>query len=299
VEWPKNPQLEWSPPGHGDLYLALYSRGLLDQLIDAGYEYAFISNADNLGAVMNPRILGHFIDSELPFMMEVADRTEADKKGGHLARYKNGQLVLREIAQCPDADQSAFQDVSKHRYFNSNNLWLHLPHLKDILRKNDYILDLPLIRNQKTVDPRDPDSTPVYQIETAAGSAISIFTGASALRIPRSRFSPVKNTNDLLAVRSDLYTLSEDFQINAVFSTGETAPVIDLDSRFFKLIDDFEERFSEGIPSLQACRKLTVRGDVKFGKNIRLEDEITVINEGDRQKIVRDDTILKDTVVKL
>ena len=295
VVWSENPQLEWSPPGHGDLYLALYSRGLLEQLINAGYKYAFISNADNLGAVLDPKILGHFIRNEYPFMMEVADRTEADKKGGHLARRKDGQLVLREIAQCPKEDQGAFQDIRKHRYFNTNNLWLSLPRLRQILQSNDNILDLPLIRNQKTVDPRNQASTPVFQIETAAGSAVVIFEGSSAIRVPRTRFSPVKNTNDLLAVRSDLYLLSEDFQINATFFGDTDSPVIDLDTQYYKFIDDFEKRFFQGTPSLKNCRKLTVKGDVKFGKNIQLFGNISIINNDKNQKIIPDNTVLKKT----
>ena len=295
VHWPQNSQLEWSPPGHGDLYLALYSRGVLEQLIDAGYQYVFISNADNLGAVLDPTILGHFIQNNYPFMMEVADRTEADKKGGHLARRKDGQLILREIAQCPEADQPAFQDTKKHRYFNTNNLWLNLLELRKTLQKNNFIFDLPLIRNQKTVDPRDPDSTPVFQIETAAGSAVSIFKGSSAIRVPRTRFSPVKNTNDLLAVRSDLYSLSDNFQVNALFTPGIHSPVIDLDSRYYKLIDDFEERFSDGPPSLKNCRMFKIQGDIKFGKLVRLEGNVTLINKDKVQKNIPDNTVFKNT----
>ena len=47
-------------------------------------------------------------------MMEVAERTPADLKGGHLARYKNGPLVLREIAQCPKNELAAFQDIQRY-----------------------------------------------------------------------------------------------------------------------------------------------------------------------------------------
>ncbi len=94
---------------------------------DKGYEYAFVSNADNLGATLDERILGWFAREELPFLMEVADRTEADRKGGHLAqRADGGGLVLREIAQTPDDDVDAFQDTSRHRFFNTNTLWVNL-----------------------------------------------------------------------------------------------------------------------------------------------------------------------------
>ena len=97
--WPQDPELEWCPPGHGDIYVALITSGMLDALVEAGYEYGFVSNADNLGAVLDTRLVGYFVEQQLPFMMEVADRTEADRKGGHLAQRSNGQLLLREIAQ--------------------------------------------------------------------------------------------------------------------------------------------------------------------------------------------------------
>ncbi len=171
-----------------------------------GYRYAFTSNVDNLGATIEPAILGYFVAQGLPFMMEVADRTEADQKGGHLARRAaTGRLLLRETAQCPPSDTEAFQDITRHRYFNTNNLWINLDALADLLARSEDGVALPLIRNSKTVDPRDPDSPPVYQLETAMGAAIELFDGAGAIRVPRSRFAPVKTTDDLLGVRSDAY----------------------------------------------------------------------------------------------
>jgi len=280
VSWPANPALEWAPPGHGDIYTALVTSGMLDTLLEHGYEYAFVSNSDNLGAALDAAILGYFVANQLPFMMEVADRTPADRKGGHLARRKrDGQLILRESAQCPEEDKSAFQNVSRHRYFNTNNLWFHLPTLKRVMEERQGILGLPMIVNKKTVDPRDPTSTPVYQIETAMGSAIAVFAGAQALRVPRSRFSPVKTTNELLAVRSDAFILTDDYRVMLHPQRQGRAVVIDLDPRFYKLIDEFDKRFPDGPPSLLHCDRLVVRGDVVFKGRIVLEGEVEIINE--------------------
>ena len=135
-------------------------------------------------------------------MLEAADRTPADRKGGHLCRTADGRLALRESAQCPPEEKDDFQDIDRHRYFNTNNLWVHLPTLRDLLEKNDGFLPLPTLVNHKTLDPRDPDSAAVFQLETVMGTAISLFPDAAAVRVPRHRFSPVKNTNDLLGVRS-------------------------------------------------------------------------------------------------
>ena len=123
VDWPADPGLEWAPPGHGDLYTALVTSGLLEALL-ARLPVGLVSNADNLGAVLEPRILAWIARDEVPFVMEVADRTEADRKGGHLARRRDGGLVLREIAQTPEDDVDAFQDIGRHRFFNTNTLWV-------------------------------------------------------------------------------------------------------------------------------------------------------------------------------
>lgn len=292
AEHPDNPHVEWAPPGHGDIYTALVTSGMLDKLLAAGYKYAFVSNSDNLGAVMDTNILGYFATEELPFMMEVADRTEADKKGGHLAKAADGQLILRESAQCPDEDEKYFQDVSRHKYFNTNNLWLNLPALKKVLDEQDGILGLPMIRNAKTVDPRDKTSTPVYQIETAMGSAIAVFKGAGAVRVSRSRFAPVKKTTDLLAVRSDAYILTDDHRIvqNPAREMGDL--VIKLDDNYYKLIDQMEARFPKGAPSLIGCERLTVTGDVLFGGNVTVKGEVTVTNLEAEQMEISDGAIL-------
>jgi len=279
ADCPQNPELEWCPPGHGDIYPALVTSGMLDRLMDAGYEYCFVSNADNLGAVMEPSILGYFVQNGLSFMMEAADRTEGDRKGGHLARLKSGRYVLREIAQCPEEDIEAFQDIERHRYFNTNNIWIYLSALKDVMDRKKGVLELPMIRNRKTLDPRDPESTPVYQLETAMGAAIGVFDAAGVIRVPRSRFAPVKNTNHLLAVRSDCYVLDDTFQVvpNPERKRGQI--FIDLDPAYYKLIDDFGERFPFGPPSLLNCASLTVKGDFLFGSGITLQGNVLLRND--------------------
>jgi UTP--glucose-1-phosphate uridylyltransferase len=291
--WPENPHLEWCPPGHGDIYAALVTSNILDRLLAAGYEYAFVSNADNLGAVVDPAILGYFVEKRFSFMMEAADRTAQDKKGGHLAQYKSGGYLLREVAQCADADMPAFQDIERHRYFNTNNIWLHLPTLKQVMAHNEGLLLLPMIKNKKTIDPRNTDSTPVIQLETAMGSAISIFPQAGAIRVPRTRFAPVKSTNDLLAVRSDCYTLTEQYHVVPNPACHVDKLSIDLDMGYYKRIDDFESRFPFGPPSLIDCNSLHVKGDFSFGSNVKLEGRVALINSGNMPFVIQDQVRLQ------
>ena len=261
VEWPADPGLEWAPPGHGDIYTSLAGSGILEALLERGFEYAFVSNSDNLGAVLDPRILAWLAHERLPFLMEVVEGGPGDRKGGHIAR-RDGRLILRETAQAPEGDDS-FGDHERWRFYNTNNLWISLPALADRGRA----LDLPLIVNHKTVDPSDPGSPEVVQLETAMGAAVGAIDGAAALQVPRTRFAPVKTTNDLLVVRSDAYVLREDdaHVEPAPERAGMEPPFVDLDPRFYKLLDDFEARFPCGPPSLLRAERLVVRGDVRFG----------------------------------
>jgi UTP--glucose-1-phosphate uridylyltransferase len=259
VEWPADPGLEWAPPGHGDIYPSLIGSGMLADLLERGFEYAFVSNSDNLGAVLEPRILAWLARERLPFLMEVVEGTEGERKGGHIAR-RDGRLVLRETAQAPEGDDS-FGDYRRWRHYNTNNLWISLPALAGAGPP-----DLPVIVNRKTVDPSDPESPGVIQLETAMGAAVGAIDGAAALRVPRWRFAPVKTTNDLLVVRSDAYVLrEEDGRVEpAPERAGMPPPVVDLDPRYYKLLSDFEARFPSGPPSLLRAEGLTVRGDVVF-----------------------------------
>jgi UTP--glucose-1-phosphate uridylyltransferase len=274
VEWPADPALEWAPPGHGDVYTSLAGSGMLDELLERGYRYVFISNSDNLGAVLDTRILDWFAAEELPFLSESTDRTEGDRKGGHLARRRSdGGLVLRETAQTPDEDREAFEDVSRHRYFNCNNVWVDLRALRQKLSEGDGVLGLPMIVNRKTVDPNDASSPAVVQLETAMGAAIGVFDGAGALRVPRGRFTPVKTTSDLLVVRSDAYRLGEEWTVS---TARERPPLVSLDDQYYKLMGDFEPRFPEGPPSLIEAERLEVKGDVTFGRDVVVRGSVTV-----------------------
>ncbi|MGJ8633832.1 MAG: UTP--glucose-1-phosphate uridylyltransferase, partial [Luteolibacter sp.] len=283
VEWPADPDQEWCPPGHGDLYPALVGSGWLDKLLDEGVNYAFVSNSDNLGAILDASLLAFFAESGAPFMMEVTRRTAADKKGGHLAkRNSDGRLLLREVAQCPDESLDEFQDIAKHRYFNTNSLWLNLKKLKAQLTADSGVLPLPMIKNRKTVDPRDSSSTPVFQLEIAMGSAIECFEGALAIEVPRSRFAPVKTTADLLALRSDAYEVLEDGQVRLREERNDVPPNISLSGEY-KLVDSLDEL---GVPGLIKCDSLRVSGLVSFEDGVVIEGDVVFENKNAERKTI-------------
>ncbi|MDO5064298.1 MAG: UTP--glucose-1-phosphate uridylyltransferase [Actinomyces bowdenii] len=278
VEWPVDPELEWCPPGHGDIYTALMASGVLDALIEQGYRYAMTSNSDNLGAAPSARIAGWFAASGAPYAAEMCRRTPADVKGGHLAvRTRDGRIILRDTAQTPAEEMHYFTDQFRHPFFHTNNLWFDLQVLRETLVERRGILGLPLIKNTKTVDPADPGSTPVVQIETAMGAAVEAFEGATAIEVPRSRFLPVKTTNDLLLLRSDAYELDDAGLLTQV---ARPACTVSLDSRFYKTIKDFEARFPHGAPSLRGAVSFTVAGDWTFGEGVVATGQAAVAEAG-------------------
>jgi UTP--glucose-1-phosphate uridylyltransferase len=295
ASWPDDPDHEWCPPGHGDIYAALETSGQLDALLARGFEYAFVSNSDNLGAVLDVDILGYVAAESVPFLMEVIDRSEADRKGGHIARHTDGRLILREIAQCPDDAIECFQDIERHRYFNANNLWLSLRRLKEVLVRTDGVLGLPMITNEKPVDPDDPQSPRVIQLETAMGAAISVFDGARALRVSRTRFVPVKTTGDLIVLWSDVYELTDDYRVVPSPKRREPAPLVDLDGDFYRRVQDLEVRFPHGAPSLVAARRLKVRGDVRFGRDVIVEGDVVIEHAGPVPLLLQDGMRLTPT----
>jgi UTP--glucose-1-phosphate uridylyltransferase len=290
--WPKDPDLEWCPPGHGDIYTALRGQGLLADLIDAGFRYVFVSNSDNLGAVPDARVAGWFAQSGAPFAIEAVRRTPSDRKGGHFARRKeDGRIVLRESAQTLDADREALADLSRHKYCSTNNLWFDLQAMVETLDQRGGILGLPLIRNVKTLDPGDPSTPEVIQIETAMGAAIEVFEGARTIEVERDRFVPVKTTNDLLVLRSDIYDIGEDFVLDQ--AAGQV-PYVDLDGDYYKLVVDFDKRFPEGAPSLQEATSLRIDGDWTFGRRVKVVGDVSL--EADSARRVEPGTVLSGDV---
>lgn len=295
VSWPDKPALEWCPPGHGDLYIALYGSGLLDRLIEAGYRFANISNGDNLGAAPDPTLAGWFAESGADYAAEICRRTVNDRKGGHLAiRKSDGHLILRDTAQTPKDDLQYFMDEKVHPFFHCNNLWFNLEVLRDKLVENDGVMGLPLMPNHKTVDPSDKTSPEVIQLESGMGTSIEVFDKAAAICVGRERFLPVKTTNELLLVQSDLYRLDDLERLTGVGPEGQDGDnevrtakevKVDLDD-VYKLVGDFTERIPHQL-SLLGATSFTVEGDWRIGRNVRAVDD-AVLGATESQQQVED-----------
>ncbi|MBN1983965.1 MAG: UTP--glucose-1-phosphate uridylyltransferase [Chitinivibrionales bacterium] len=291
--YPQQPEYEWNPPGHGDIYASLLSSGILDLCLDNGITYAFISNIDNLGATLDIDLLGYFACHPIPFLMEVAQRNEQDKKGGHLAQLADsGRMILRERAQAAPEDIAAFEDIGRYCFFNTNTIWINLAALRTALADFELLQKVPIIANQKHLVADDGTTPKVYQIETAMGSAISLFAGATAVKIPKSRFKPVKKCDDLLLLQSDRFLLTENFELlqNPACTTPQC--IVTLDQNYFGTYQSLKKRFPFGIPSLLDCSALAIQGDVVFGKNCTVKGAVKIRNGSSVQKQIADNTII-------
>jgi UTP--glucose-1-phosphate uridylyltransferase len=288
VSWPKDPDLEWCPPGHGDVYTAMRGSGLLEKLLDAGYERAFVSNSDNLGAVPDARVAGWFATTGAPFAIEAVRRTASDRKGGHFARRNSdGRIILRESAQTLPEDREALANLERHRFCSTNNLWFDLRAMKEALDARDGVLGLPLIRNEKTVDPNDPTSPRVIQVETAVGAAVELFPDSHLIEVGRDRFVPVKTTNDLLVLRSDVYDIGSDFVLD---QASAEIPFVDLDGKVYKVVAEFDKRFPAGTPSMKKATSLTVEGDYTFGAHVQVVGDVELSTSSAER--IPDDAVL-------
>ncbi|KAL0359931.1 UNVERIFIED_CONTAM: UTP--glucose-1-phosphate uridylyltransferase [Sesamum angustifolium] len=256
----------WYPPGHGDVFSSLKNSGKLDALLSKGKEYVFVANSDNLGAVVDLKILSHLIANKNEYCMEVTPKTLADVKGGTLISYE-GRVQLLEIAQVPDEHVNEFKSIEKFKIFNTNNLWINLPAIKRLVEAD--ALKMEIIPN-----PKEVDGVKVLQLETAAGAAIRFFDNAIGINVPRSRFLPVKATSDLLLVQSDLYTLCDGFVTRNLARTNPENPSIELGPEF-KKVADFLSRFKT-IPSIIELDSLKVTGDVWFGAGVTLKGKVTI-----------------------
>ena len=264
----------WCPPGHGDIYNSLQISGMLESLLSRGFSHAFISNGDNLGAVMHSGIAGFMVREGLDFSMEVTPKTRADIKGGVLYRSLTGskRIELLETAQVPADHKSDFEDIDRFQDFSINNLWVNLEALRDRLKQGP--LYLSLIVNQKKFEER-----PVLQLESAMGAAVGQFDRTRIVRVPRSRFAPVKSCADLLVRRSDACHLDDS---QALVLRAAVEPVVQLDDNY-KGISDFEAHFPE-IPSLYSANSFTVEGPWLFDAPVRIQGDVRLINRTGAQK---------------
>lgn len=284
----------WYPPGHGDVFESLYNSGVLDKLIDRGIEIVFLSNVDNLGAVVDLRILQHMVETQSEYVMELTNKTKADVKGGTIIDYE-GSVRLLEIAQVPKEHVNEFKSIKKFRYFNTNNIWMNLRAVKRVVEDNE--LEMEIIPNGKTIpgDKKGESDISIIQLETAVGAAIRHFNKAHGVNVPRRRFLPVKTCSDLMLVKSDLYMVKHG-QLQMSASRFGDAPLIKLGSDF-KKVSDFQKHIPS-IPKIIELDHLTITGAVNLGRGVTLKGTVIIVATEGSTIDIPPGSILENVVVQ-
>lgn len=253
------------------------------------------SSSGGGGGGNDSRACGDVIDSPL--------KTNGQEKANSATRT---QLLIRELAQCPESESASFQNILRYNHFNTNNIWINLPALASIMEhvQGDAgvgVLPLPIICNAKTVNPIDDSSPPVFQIETAMGSAIELFKdSAAAVVVPRTRFAPVKNFSDLLCLRSDAYVVTPEWCLVLDERCAHKPPTVKLDPKYYANETQFEKLLQHGVPSLVHCTKLIIRGPMIFGAQTVLKGEVVLENTDTSKWIKLDDgAVFQNCQIKL
>jgi UTP--glucose-1-phosphate uridylyltransferase len=266
-DFPDNPDEEWYPPGHGNLYLALVLSGVCDALLNKGIRTLMVSNSDNLGPDISPKILGYMRERQLEFLMEATPKTKLDVKGGSPVRI-GSQLTLLERSQIDHKHHHYFEDISQFSTFNTNTLWIQLEAIKHHIEALS--TQLPMIVNAKRIH-----DNPVIQLETAMGSALGVFKHSEVLVVPRDRFIAVKHCSDLMLLRSDAIEIHDGcwFSYNDTFRQHEYASITLGDH--FRTVADFESRVRV-IPSLKGVTSLHLDGDIVIADKMVFEGDVSI-----------------------
>ncbi len=173
--------------GHGDLCDALAASGLLARFRAAGGRHLWIANLDNLGAAVDPLVLGWHIDNRPALTVEVVDKVAGDH-GGIPVRWRGRPVILENFRLPAGFDE---HDVP---VFNTNTF------VADAAALADADLDWSWFRVEKSVEGK-----PAIQFERLVGELTSVLD-SRFLRVPRdgphSRFLPAKGWDEL-ALRRD------------------------------------------------------------------------------------------------
>ncbi|KAJ8492943.1 hypothetical protein OPV22_014664 [Ensete ventricosum] len=283
----------WYPPGHGDVFPSLMNSGKLDALLSQGKEYIFVANSDNLGAIVDLKILNHLIHNQNEYCMEVTPKTLADVKGGTLISYEGRVQIVVSMYIKNQVETLAYTCAISPRSFLRLHkflmlIWVNLKAIKRLVEAD--ALKMEIIPN-----PKEVDGVKVLQLETAAGAAIRFFGHAIGINVPRSRFLPVKATSDLLLVQSDLYTLVDGFVIRNKARTNLENPSIELGPEF-KKVASFLGHF-KSIPSIVELDSLKVSGDVWFGAGIVLKGNVSITAKSGVKLEIPDRAVLENKVI--
>ncbi|APS00690.1 UTP--glucose-1-phosphate uridylyltransferase [Pajaroellobacter abortibovis] len=177
------------PTGHGDLVDALRRSSLLSGFLARGGKYVWIVNLDNLGALIDPMILGFFMARGTDALVEVVEKRAGDHGG--IPLYVDDRLRIVEECRLP-----CHFPVDEVSVFNTNTFLVRA----EALQKTDFLWDW--LEIEKQVDGR-----PVIQFERLLQELTTVLP-TTYLHVPRtgieSRFLPIKDQTSLDRQRAEI-----------------------------------------------------------------------------------------------
>ncbi|CAI4064416.1 hypothetical protein SUVZ_08G0350 [Saccharomyces uvarum] len=277
----------WYPCGSGNLIDTLYFSGELDNLIVQGKEVLFVSDLDNLGAIVDLNILSYMITNEIDYLVEVVERTANDSNTGVLATYES---KLRLV----DYKCLSRESARKCKTVNTNNIWINLRKLKNLIESDS--LNLPICSSETKMIIHNSPLMEILHLQTNLGDCIDFFSNSQIIKVPRNRFLPLATCEDLFLLNSNLYDLDTSGSLNLYPLRFELLPSIKLGDEFANY-----ETFKIGIPDIPNILELdhlTVMGNVFFGYKIILRGTVVIICDEDDVIIIPDGSILENVIVR-
>ncbi len=255
---------DWYPPGHGDVFESLYNSGILDKLIQRGIEIIFLSNADNLGAVVDLRILQHMVETDAEYIMELTNKTKADVKGGTIIDYEGSVRLLEIAAGAQGARQRVQVDQEVQVLQHQQHLDERQGHQARRRERRARDGDHP----QRQDHPRRQEGRVRHLHPPARNGRRCRHPATSAtphgVNVPRRRFLPVKTCSDLMLVKSgSVHARSTACLQMSTQPVRRRAP--DQARCDFKKVLDFQKRIPS-IPKIIELDHLTITGAVNLGR---------------------------------
>jgi UTP--glucose-1-phosphate uridylyltransferase len=174
-------------PGHGDFPEALRRSGLLERLRERDVRLVQLSNIDNLGAELDPLLIGYHLEHGRPLTAEVAKTLPGDVGGA--PAFAQGRLQIVEGFRFPaDFDFGTVPFMATNTFLMSLDL-LAEPH------------ELTWFYVRKQVDGRA--AIQMERLVNELSSRVETAYVATPRGGPEGRFFPIKTRDDLARLRAD------------------------------------------------------------------------------------------------
>jgi UTP--glucose-1-phosphate uridylyltransferase len=191
----------YTAPGHGDTLGQVRRSGVIERLQARGVEHVLVSNVDNLGASLDPVLVGAHVQAAAngsAMTVEVVERLPGDAGGCVALHPVTGRPAIIEGFRLPEG-----VDLGHYPHFNTNTLWFRLEALARPI-------DLQWFPVRKTISLGGAEPSAVVQFERLIGQASELVSSSYIVVDRTERFLPIKTRADLQTHRDRLLRYARD-----------------------------------------------------------------------------------------